>query len=229
MGSVESIACFRRVAGHYCLRSWPTRHARGSFAPSESLQMSFRRSKTAARESRAYRDFVQANSALFQASGLPISLYESRELFDDLLMHGYIDHHPDPTHFNVGQLSGGAACGAGGSRGSVFAVRLPRPRHRRVHGRTHAGRGVPAGPARRGTRMKVFPVQRKIDCNLRLMQPHSACLIRVVAFTRPRRFAAIDRHGERRDVSPPVVWQVLHRRADTAPFAGNRFRRCTGR
>src|SRR5436305_2904351 len=67
--------------------------------------MSFRRSKTAAQEARAYRDFVQANAALLRASGVPISLYESRELFDDLLMHGYIDHHPDPTHFFVGQLS----------------------------------------------------------------------------------------------------------------------------
>ena len=67
--------------------------------------MSFRRSKTVSRESRAYRDFVQTNAALFHASGIPISLYESRELFDDLLMHGYIDHHPDPTHFVVGQLS----------------------------------------------------------------------------------------------------------------------------
>jgi hypothetical protein len=35
---------------------------------------------------------------------VPIALYESRELFDDLLMHGYIDHHPDPMHFFVGQL-----------------------------------------------------------------------------------------------------------------------------
>jgi len=67
--------------------------------------MSFRRSKTAARESRAWQDFLQANAALFQASGVPISLYESRDLFDDLLMHGYIDHHPDPTHFFVGELS----------------------------------------------------------------------------------------------------------------------------
>lgn len=67
--------------------------------------MSFRRSKTATQTTREYHGFVQANSALFQASGVPISLYQSRELFDDLLMHGYIDHHPDPTRFFVGQLS----------------------------------------------------------------------------------------------------------------------------
>jgi hypothetical protein len=67
--------------------------------------MSFRRSKSAARSAREYRDFVQANAVLLQSSGVPISLYESRELFDDLLMHGYIDHHTDPTHFFVEQLS----------------------------------------------------------------------------------------------------------------------------
>jgi hypothetical protein len=67
--------------------------------------MSFRRSKTAAQESRSYRDFVQANAALLLASGVPISLYESRDLFDDLLMHGHIDHHEDPTRFFIGQLS----------------------------------------------------------------------------------------------------------------------------
>jgi hypothetical protein len=67
--------------------------------------MSFRRSKSAARESRAWRDFIEANAALLRASGVPFSLYESRAMFDDLLMHGYIDHHEDPTRFFVGELS----------------------------------------------------------------------------------------------------------------------------
>jgi hypothetical protein len=67
--------------------------------------MSYRRSKRAALQARAWSDFRQANAVLLQASGVPASLYESRELFDDLLMHGYIDHHEDRTHFFVGQLS----------------------------------------------------------------------------------------------------------------------------
>lgn len=67
--------------------------------------MSFRRNKTAARRSHAWRTFLQANRTLLQESGVPISLRESRELFEDLLMHGCIDHHPDPTDFLVGQLS----------------------------------------------------------------------------------------------------------------------------
>jgi hypothetical protein len=61
--------------------------------------MSFRRSKAAAETSRAWREFVETHSQLLQTSGVPCSLYESQALFDDLLMHGYIDHHEDPTHF----------------------------------------------------------------------------------------------------------------------------------
>lgn len=67
--------------------------------------MSFRRSKTTARETRAWMYFLEVNASLLQASGVPISLCESREIFDDLLMHGYIDHHSDSTHFSIEQLS----------------------------------------------------------------------------------------------------------------------------
>jgi hypothetical protein len=67
--------------------------------------MSFRRSKEAVSEGRAWQNFRQANAELLRSSGLPLSLYESRDLFDDFLMHGYIDHHEDATHFFIGQLS----------------------------------------------------------------------------------------------------------------------------
>lgn len=67
--------------------------------------MGFRRNKASISESRAYQDFFLANEKLIESSGVPISLCERRELFDDLLMHGYIDHHDDPTHFSVEQLS----------------------------------------------------------------------------------------------------------------------------
>jgi hypothetical protein len=69
--------------------------------------MSFRRSKRAAHEAQRWRAFLEANADLFQRSGVPLFIYQSRELFDDLLMHGYIDHHDDPTRFAVGQLSAG--------------------------------------------------------------------------------------------------------------------------
>jgi hypothetical protein len=48
-----------------------------------------------------WRDFLQANALLLHASGLPISLYESRKLFDDFLMHGY----SGSTRFSVNGLS----------------------------------------------------------------------------------------------------------------------------
>jgi hypothetical protein len=67
--------------------------------------MSFRRSKNAVVEAKAWRKFREVNAAILQASGVPASIFEPRELFDDLLMHGYIDHHEDPTHFYVGQLT----------------------------------------------------------------------------------------------------------------------------
>jgi len=67
--------------------------------------MSFRRKKEEALEARRWREFVEANADLFQQSGIPHAIYSSRDLFDDWLMHGYIDHHEDPTHFFVGQLA----------------------------------------------------------------------------------------------------------------------------
>jgi hypothetical protein len=66
--------------------------------------MGFRRSKSVAEGSRKWRDFLEGNAAQLQASGVPCSLYASREMFDDLLLRGYIDHHDDPTHFFVGGL-----------------------------------------------------------------------------------------------------------------------------
>lgn len=71
----------------------------------EGEAMAFRRSKTAARDARQWGDFLEQNATLLQATGVPISIYQSRELFDDLLMHGYLNHHDDPTHFFVGRLS----------------------------------------------------------------------------------------------------------------------------
>ena len=67
--------------------------------------MSFRRGQGVALESRSYREFLQETASIIQASGIPFSLFESREYFDELLMHGYIDHHDDLTHFFVGKLS----------------------------------------------------------------------------------------------------------------------------
>lgn len=66
--------------------------------------MGFRRSKHTAIEAREWRRFLEINRDLLARTGVPYSIYESRDLFDDLLMHGYIDHHLDPTRFAVDQL-----------------------------------------------------------------------------------------------------------------------------
>src|SRR5688572_19123998 len=50
---------------------------------------------------KAYRGFLQAKTDLLDASGLPISIYESRRLFDDFLMHAYSARR----HFSVDVLS----------------------------------------------------------------------------------------------------------------------------
>jgi hypothetical protein len=49
--------------------------------------------------------FVHRNERSLQATGVPVSIYESHEMFIDFLMHGHIDHHDDPTRFSVGSLS----------------------------------------------------------------------------------------------------------------------------
>jgi hypothetical protein len=67
--------------------------------------MSFRRSKLAAFQSRAWQRFFQANREGLARTGVRCSIYESGELFDDFLMHGWVDHHPDPTRFTVAELN----------------------------------------------------------------------------------------------------------------------------
>ena len=66
--------------------------------------MGYRRSKQDAAKARAWREFVRRNYALLLQTGVPAFIYESQDLWDDLLMHGYIDHHEDPTGFYVGTL-----------------------------------------------------------------------------------------------------------------------------
>ncbi|MDG3005582.1 hypothetical protein [Paludisphaera mucosa] len=67
--------------------------------------MGFRRSKADALQSRAWQDFLQAHAALLQGSGVPITIYESRDRFDQLLMHGCVDSSLDPGRFSVGALT----------------------------------------------------------------------------------------------------------------------------
>jgi hypothetical protein len=67
--------------------------------------MSFRRSKEAARDARRWRTFLDQNRAQLEESALPRHIYESRDFFDDFLMHGCIDHHARPYDFSIRQLT----------------------------------------------------------------------------------------------------------------------------
>jgi hypothetical protein len=67
--------------------------------------MGFRRTKVDALQARDWRRFLEANASLLASTGLPESIYSSQEVFDDFLMHGCIDHHPDPTGFRLEQMS----------------------------------------------------------------------------------------------------------------------------
>lgn len=42
---------------------------------------------------------------LIEATGLPLIVFESWEHFEDFLMHGYLDHHPDPVGVTVDVLT----------------------------------------------------------------------------------------------------------------------------
>jgi hypothetical protein len=67
--------------------------------------MSYRRTKQQAIEAKRWREFCDRHAKLIQGAAVPESLMASEEMFDDLLMHGVIDHHPDPTRFNVDRLT----------------------------------------------------------------------------------------------------------------------------
>ena len=56
-------------------------------------------------ERRRWRAFRSQHRQAFLESGLPLAICESREIFDDFLMHGYLDHHEDPRRFTVDELS----------------------------------------------------------------------------------------------------------------------------
>jgi hypothetical protein len=67
--------------------------------------MSFRqKNKQSGADKRNWNSFCEVNWLLIERIGLPITTVETLDLFYDLLMHGYIDHHDDPLHFSIDQL-----------------------------------------------------------------------------------------------------------------------------
>jgi hypothetical protein len=54
---------------------------------------------------RRWNSFYQANKELIEEIGLPGPTVDKWDRFADLLMHGIIDHHDGPIHFNLDELS----------------------------------------------------------------------------------------------------------------------------
>ena len=67
--------------------------------------MGYRRSKEKVGAARNWSTFVARNRRVVEAVGLPQVVTESINHRDDFLVHGYLDHHDDPTGFTVDQLS----------------------------------------------------------------------------------------------------------------------------
>jgi len=66
--------------------------------------MSFRRSKEAVEADRDWRQFTEENRGLLLLSGIPERIWQSRSLFDNLLMHGYVAHLPEVNWYVIQRL-----------------------------------------------------------------------------------------------------------------------------
>src|SRR5579884_2634053 len=66
--------------------------------------MSYRKTKTATQSKKSWKQFIANNNELILKTGLPEIVLQTEEHWDDFLMHGYLDHHNDPFHFNIDKL-----------------------------------------------------------------------------------------------------------------------------
>lgn len=66
--------------------------------------MGFRRKKSEVLGKKRWHDFLIENHRLIEQIGLPETVVGTEERFDDFLMHGYIDHHDDPSKFTIEHL-----------------------------------------------------------------------------------------------------------------------------
>ena len=89
--------------------------------------MGFRRSKEDARFSVLWDRFRAENVELIQESGIPSDYFEDRQLFDDFLMHGCLDHHPDTTGFTIEQLDLEQLLASARLAAAYFRMGLPDP------------------------------------------------------------------------------------------------------
>jgi hypothetical protein len=67
--------------------------------------MGYRRKKQEAKEKRRWNSFVLKNESLIRETGLTMPVIETEDHWADFLMHGCLDHHEDPTRFDVDELN----------------------------------------------------------------------------------------------------------------------------
>lgn len=67
--------------------------------------MGFRRSKEKSINKMKWVKFFNENKDLMYDTGLPLIYLESKELFDDFLMHGFIDHHDVDVEFTTDDMN----------------------------------------------------------------------------------------------------------------------------
>ena len=73
--------------------------------------MSFRRPEKAIHEqARHWEQWRNEHRAALERTGLPELVLQDEEHWWDFLLHGYLDHHPDPLRFSVRQLSREQQC-----------------------------------------------------------------------------------------------------------------------
>ena len=64
--------------------------------------MSFRQNN---QDRQVWSRFRRTHQDLLLRTGLPAHIVDNLEVFWDFLMHGYLDHHADPAHFHIRQLT----------------------------------------------------------------------------------------------------------------------------
>ena len=67
--------------------------------------MSYRKTKEATQAKKQWERFVSDNLVLISKTGLPEIILYTEQHWTDFLMHGYLDHHDDPTQFKVDEMS----------------------------------------------------------------------------------------------------------------------------
>ena len=79
-------------------------HRRIGDSPATVSSMAFRRNREVASQRRDWDRFCQDHIDEIRRIGLTEPVIRTRERFVDFLMHGYIDHHDDPSGYSVHQM-----------------------------------------------------------------------------------------------------------------------------